>query len=155
MTFNLRTSHLLLTVSIFFVCMLAVTTDAAGQPKPKETGEAPGTKAATARRERRKDRPKIPPASKTPAAIESDNFLGLGDRFSETEKWNAAEAAYKEAVKVLPSNDDALLELGYVYLTNGKMDEAQQIHSRLRSLNTTYASELLAEINRRKSTKDH
>ena len=67
----------------------------------------------------------------------------------------AAEAAYKEAVKVWPANIDALFELGLLYLYRNRLDEAQQTYSELRSLNAAYASNLLAEINRHKSTLAH
>ena len=82
--------------------------------------------------------------------MESNNFLDLGDRFREQKKLKAAEAAYKEAIEVWPGNVDALVELGFLYVDRNKMDEAQKTYSRLRSLNASYASELLAEINRRK-----
>jgi len=70
-------------------------------------------------------------------------------------KWNAAEAAYKEAVSVWPGNSDALLELGYLYLDKNKIDEAQQTLSKLRSVSAADASELLAEITKRKNAIAH
>lgn len=87
--------------------------------------------------------------------MESGNFLALGDTFREQKKWNAAEAAYKEAVKVWPANVDALLELGFLYLDRNKLDQAQQTYSELRPLNASYASSLLAEINKYKTTLAH
>ncbi|HVI72651.1 MAG TPA: tetratricopeptide repeat protein, partial [Pyrinomonadaceae bacterium] len=87
--------------------------------------------------------------------VESNNFLDLGESFRGQKKWKAAEAAYKEAVKVWPGNVDARLELGLLYVDRTKMDEAQQTYSELRSLNASYASTLLAEINRRKATLAH
>ena len=90
-----------------------------------------------------------------PASVESENFLDLGERFREQKKWKAAEAAYKEAVEVWPGNVDALMELGFLYLDRNRLDEAQQTYSKLRSLNASYASDLLAEINRRKATLAH
>ena len=76
-------------------------------------------------------------------------------RFSEQKKWKAAEAAYKEAVNVWPANADALLELGYLYLDRNKIDDAQLTHGKLRSVNASYASNLLAEINRKKAALAH
>lgn len=70
-------------------------------------------------------------------------------------KWNAAEAAYKEAVTVWAGNADALLELGYLYLDKNKIDEAQQTLGKLRSVNASYASDLAAEITRRKNAIAH
>ena len=96
-----------------------------------------------------------PAASSNPASVESDNFLDLGDLFQRQKKWKAAEAAYKEAVKVWPANVDARLELGFLYVARNRMDEAQQTYSELRSLNASYASNLLAEINRHKATLAH
>jgi len=87
--------------------------------------------------------------------VESDNFLVLGDRFREQKKWKAAEAAYKEAVTVWPGNADALLELGFLYLDRNRIDDAQQTQAKLRSLNPSYASDLLAEINRLKNALAH
>ena len=153
--FNFRASQLLLTVAAFFVCGLAGT-DAVAQRLPKATGREPESKSASARRERRKTaRQTAPAASRTPVSVESDKFLDLGDRFRERKKWNAAEAAYKEAVRVWPGNADALVELGFLYIDRNKMDEAQQTYSKLRSVNSSYASDLLAEINSRKAMLVH
>lgn len=137
----------------FCVCGLACV--ALGQRLPKATGREPANKPATSRREARHKRQPVPAASRNPASTESDNFLGLGDKFREQKKWKAAEAAYKEAVKVWPGNVDALLELGFLYLDRNSVDEAQQMYSELRSLNASYASTLLAEINRHKATLAH
>jgi tetratricopeptide (TPR) repeat protein len=154
--FNLRASQLLLFVAVLFICELAGTPEAMAQRLPKATGREPENKSAPARREPRyKVRLKAPAASRNPASVESDNFLDLGDRFREQQKWNAAEAAYKEAVKVWPDNVNALVELGFLYLDRNRMDDAQQIHSKLRSVNAAYASDLLAEINRRKAALAH
>ncbi len=93
--------------------------------------------------------------ARTPASVESDKFLDLGDSFREQKKWKAAEAAYKEAVNVWSGNADALLELGFLYLDRNKIDEAQQTYGKLRSVNASYASDLLAEINRLKNAIAH
>jgi tetratricopeptide (TPR) repeat protein len=145
----------MLTLAAFFVCGLAGTPDAVSQRLPKATGRQPENKSAPARRERRKRHQSTQPESETPASIESNNFLDLGDRFREKEKWKAAEAAYKEAVKVWPGNVDALVELGFLYIDRNRMDEAQQTYSKLRPLSPSYASELLAEINRHKAKLTH
>jgi tetratricopeptide (TPR) repeat protein len=152
---TLRTSRLLLTIAIFLVCGLAVARDAVAQAIPKETERE--KKSASVRRERRKQvRQKVPTTSKTATtSVESDHFLDLGDRFKEQQKWKAAEAAYKEAVNVWPGNAEALQELGYLYLTISKIADAQKTYNQLRSINGGYASELLADITRRKSMLDH
>jgi len=149
--FKVGTSKTLLFVVVFLACGLAETPLA--QRLPKATGREPESKSATARP--RPKRQPIPAASRTAASVESGNLLDLGDRFREQKKWNAAEAAYKEAVKAWPGNVDARLELGLLYLDRNKMDEAQQTYNELRSVNASYASNLLAEINRRKSILAH
>src|SRR5262245_27924086 len=94
--FNFRASQLLLAVAAFFVFGLAGTPDAVAQLLPKATNREP-EKSPSVHRDRRKRNP-TPPASRTPASTESNNFLDLGDRFNEQKKWKAAEAAYSEAV---------------------------------------------------------
>src|ERR1041384_4978698 len=148
-----RTSLLL--VLAFLVCGLAGTPEALAQRLPKATGREPENKPAPSRREVRHKRQTAPAASKNPAAVESDNFLDLGDYFRKQEKWNAAEAAYKEAVKVWPANVDARLQLGFLYLDRNRLNEAQQTYNELRSVNASYASDLLAEINRHKAALAH
>lgn len=150
-----RTSQILLLVVSFLLCGLAGNAVALAQRLPKATGREPVNKAGSSRREGRHKRPTAPAASRTPASAESDNFLNLGHRFREQNKWKAAEAAYKEAVIVWPANVDALLELGFLYLDRNRVDEAQKTYSQLRSLNASYASNLLAEINRYKSRLAH
>jgi len=146
----------LLSVGAIFVCALVGTPEALGQRLPKATGKEPENKSVSGRREHR---PKLhtptPAPSKTPATVESNNFFDLGKRFREQKKWRAAEAAYKEAVTVWPFNADAQLELGFLYLDRNRIDEAQQTYGKLRSINASYASDLLAEINRRKASLAH
>ena len=145
-----RALQLLLFFAAFSVCADGVL----AQRLPKATGREPENKtAATPHRPKPRSRP--PVSSKNPASAESYNFLDLGDTFRGQKKLNAAEAAYKEAVNVWPGNADALLELGFLYLDRNKIDEAQQTHGKLRSVNALYASDLLAEINRRKNAIAH
>ena len=152
--FKFRPSRILL-LAAFMVCTLAGATEVLAQRIPKATGKEPENKPAPSRREGRPKRQPAPVAAKNPAAVESGNFLDLGDRFREQKKWNAAEAAYKEAVKVWPGNVDALLELGLLYLDRNKLDEAQKTYNELRPVNASYASSLLTEINKYKSTLAH
>ena len=147
--------RVVLSVMAFFVCGLSGT-EALTQRLPKATGREPENKSSSVRRERRpKARPTAPAASKNPASVESNNFFVLGDSFRKQKKWKAAEAAYKEAVNVWPANADALLELGYLYLERNKIDDAQLTHGKLRSVNASHASNLLAEINRKKAALAH
>jgi tetratricopeptide (TPR) repeat protein len=141
---------------LLVVCVLAATTEALAQRLPKATGREPENRpASTPREHRRKPRPTGSATSRSPASVESDNFLDLGDRFREQKKWKAAEAAYKEAVNVWPGNADALLELGFLYLDRNRIDDAQQTQAKLRSVNASYASDLLAEINKQKAALAH
>lgn len=143
-------------VVAIFVCGLGVATEAGAQRLPKATGREPENKAASPRREHRpRTRITTPASSRTPASVESNNFLDLGDSFREQKKWKAAEAAYKEAVNVWSGNADALLALGYLYLDRNRIDEAEQTHGKLRSVNASYASDLLAEIKRLKNSLAH
>ena len=146
--FNVQASRILLLVVAILFCGLAGTPGALAQRLP---GREPENKPVPSRREVRPKHQTAPAASKNPASVESNNFFKLGDGFRQQEKWNAAEAAYKEAVRVWPANVDALLALGFLYLDRNRMDEAQQTYSKLRSLNASYASTLLAEINRYKA----
>jgi tetratricopeptide (TPR) repeat protein len=154
MTLPVRSS-LLISITAFLICGSASPPVILAQRLPKETGRETDNKPASPRREGRHKRQTVPAASKTSAAVQSDNFFNLGENFRKQEKWKAAEAAYKEAVEVWPGNIDALSELGFLYLDRNKIDEAQQTYSKLRSLNASYAADLLAEINRRKAALAH
>lgn len=150
--FQLRSSQILLLLVTFGVVGVS---GVMAQRLPSATERERKNKPVSSRREGRPKRPPTPAASKTPASIESNNFLYLGNRFREQEKWNAAEAAYKEAVKVWPANIEARLELGFLYLDRNKLEGAQQTYNELRPLNASYASTLLAEINRYKAALAH
>ena len=150
--FKLRAVTLLSFVAIF-VCGMALTTEALGQRLPKATGREPENKAGSSHRP--KPHQPAPAPSKTPAVLESGNFVDLANSFRDQKKWKAAEAAYKEAVNVWPGNSDALVELGFLYLDRNRIEEAQQTYSKLRPLNASYAADLLAEINRYKTTLAH
>ena len=141
---------MLLSVVAIFVCAAGT---ALGQRLPKRTGSEPENKPGSGRRP--KPHQPAPPATKPPASIESANFLELGNRFREQKKWKAAEAAYKEAVTSWPRNADALLKLGFLYLDRNRIDEAEKTLGELRSVNASYASILLAEINNHKATLAH
>ena len=153
--FKLR-ALMLLSLAAIFVCALVVTNEALGQRLPKATGREPEKKSSSGGRDHR-PKPHLPaPATlKNPVTVESNNFFDLGKRFREQKKWKAAEAAYKEAVTVWPNNADAQLELGFLYLDRNRIDDAQQAYGKLRSINASYASDLLAEINRRKASLAH
>ena len=146
-------SQVLLLALASLVCWPADIPVALAQKIPKATGREPEKPALT--RGSRPKRPTAPAVSKSPASDESGNFLKLGNGFREQKKWKAAEAAYKEAVKAWPGNVEALLELGFLYLDRNRLDEAQQTYSDLRSRNASFASHLLAEINKYKAKLAH
>ena len=145
-----RALQLVLSVVLYFVCADGVL----AQRLPTAPGRESENRAASTPH-RPKPRPRPPASSRTPASVESDNFLDLGNTFREQKKWNAAEAAYKEAVSVWSGNANALLELGFLYLDRNKLEEAQQTHAKLRSVNASYASELLGEITKRRNALAH
>jgi tetratricopeptide (TPR) repeat protein len=153
--FKVRSSQTLLLVVALLVCGTAGTAGALAQKLPDATERERKNKPASSRRDGRPKPQPAPAAPKTSVSVESGNFVALGNDFRKQKKWKAAEAAYKEAVKVWPANVDALWELGLLYLDRNRMDEAQQTYTELRLLNATYASNLLAEINRRKSILAH
>ena len=137
-----------ITFILIVFCTLAAFTNGSAQIARKAT-DKPASKPATRARERHRVR--IPVANKTPITTESDHFLDLGESFRQDGKWNAAEAAYKEAINVWPGNADALLELGFLYIDRNRLPEAQAVYSKLRGVNSSVAAELLADINRYKA----
>jgi tetratricopeptide (TPR) repeat protein len=153
--FKVRISLTLLLLVAFLVCGPAGAVGALAQRLPSATERERKNKSTSSRRESRPKPQPPPPGPRNPVSVESGNFLALGNDFRKQKKWKAAEAAYKEAVKVWPANVDALLELGLLYLDRNRIEDAHQTHSELRLLNANYASNLLAEINRHKATLAH
>ena len=147
---EVRITQILLLAVAFLICGPAGIVAAVGQKLPRATERERENKPAPSRPGNRPKPQPGPAAPKNSVSVESGNFLALGNDFRKQKKWKAAEAAYKEAVKVWPANVDALLELGLLYLDRNRIDEAQQTLAELRSRNATYASTLLAEINKRK-----
>jgi hypothetical protein len=148
-----KTRRVILLLAFAVFCTLSVVPEAVGQVAPIATRTPENTPP------RRNSRPRPPrkdpgTVSKTPASEASYNFVTLGDRFRDLKKWNAAEAAYKEAVLVWSGNGDALLALGYIYLDEKnpdaakKLENARGVHSKLRSVDSSLAATLLDEINR-------
>ena len=147
--FSRRAFRIVLTLVFCGFCALTATSEAHGQLAPIATRPKQPESKPNPNRARVRPRQTLPNTSRTASSIESDNFLILGDGFREKEKWNAAEAAYKEAVKVWSGNGEALLELGYLYIDR-KPQELLEILSRLRSVNSGFASQLQAEIAKNK-----
>lgn len=140
------------TLILVVFCTLVAFSTASAQVVRKATDKRAESKASkSTSRSRERHRVRTPETSKIPATIESDRFLDLGDSFRKEGKWNAAEAAYKESIKVWSNNADALLELGFLYIDRNRLPEAQALHNKLRAVNTSVAAELLADINRYKA----
>ena len=145
-------SKLIAQCFLIVVCTLAGFVSGSAQIVRKATDKPAEPKpTTTTRRPTHPRTPRPPTTSATAASTESDKFLDLGGHFREERKWNAAEAAYKEAIKLWPGNADALLELGYLYIDRNKLPEAQSVLSKLRGVNSSFAAELLADINRYKA----
>jgi Flp pilus assembly protein TadD len=155
-SFTRRASRLLL-IAVIFLAGAAATDVVAQGLRRKSTRPQTENKEASARRQRRQTRRAAAPvAARTDASIEeSDKFIDLGTSFRSRENWNAAEAAYKEAIKVWPGNAEAVAELGYLYIERGRWTDAQQTYSKLRAINSSDAAELLAELNRRQAQLKH
>jgi tetratricopeptide (TPR) repeat protein len=150
-----RRTRLAVMVGFLLLCTAATALNAVAQRVPTDTNK-PLTSTPKPNRPRHPRTPRTNVSTRnvaSPTVVESDNFLNLGDSFREKEKWNATEAAYKEAVKLWPGNADALLELGYLHVDRNKLQEAQVVYSKLRGVNSSYAAELLAEINKRKAQR--
>lgn len=140
--------------------VVGVGLEAAGQGKkpplstPSGTGRATQPSPPPRSRPRTRPRPPVTDTSTTPASTVSDELVALGDRFRKKEKWNAAEAAYKEAFNAWKGNGDALLALAYLYLEvrdlapEQKLEKARAVHNQLRSVDSSLASTLLTEINK-------
>jgi hypothetical protein len=139
------------TTLLVIFCTLAAFTNGSAQVVRKATDKPAESKASKSTPRRDRNRVRTPDTSKIPTVTESDRFLDLGDRFRKEGKWNAAEAAYKESINVWSGNGDALLELGFLYIDRNRLPEAQAVYSKLRSVNSSLAAELLADIGRYKA----
>ena len=139
-----------ITLVLVVFCTLAAFTSGSAQIARKATDKRAETKPSKGT-PWRPERHRVRPSVTTPATIESDQFLDLGDSFRKDGKWNAAEAAYKESLKVWSGNAEALLELGFLYIDRNKLPEALGVHSKLRGVNSSVAAQLLADINRYKA----
>lgn len=152
-----RTRSVIIPLALFGLFVLIGAPEAAGQPQqgtPRNTGRAETTPAPPRPRPRPRPRPVVQSdTAKTPASVISNNLLELGYRFHDKEKWNAAEAAYNEAINAWPGNGAALLAKGYLYLDlrnldpDKKIEKARAVQNKLRSVNSSFASTLLVEIN--------
>ena len=153
---NNKSSHkarrVILVLAFVVFCALPTAPEVLGQRTPRATDPTPPTTPPPRRIIKTKPRDTTT-ASATPSSVESYKFVDLGDSFREKGKWNAAEAAYNEATNVWRANGEALLKLGYVYLDEKNPDIAKKIASaravqvKLRSVDSSLAATLLADIN--------
>ena len=51
----------------------------------------------------------------------------------------------------MSGNAEALRELGFLYIDRNRLPEAQSVYSKLRSVNSSVAAELFADIQRYKA----
>jgi hypothetical protein len=141
----------LLALPVLFV--FAAPPNAVGQTPSAIPREPPKPTTPPRSRPRPRPRPPVTDSATTSASAVSKDLVTLGDRFRKKEKWNAAEAAYKEAVTAWRGNGDALLALGYLYLdvkdlsAEQRLEKARTIHNQLRSVDGSLASLLLIAIN--------
>lgn len=138
---------------IYVLSTFVAAPQVVAQVAPKATGKPKPSAPSRVRRPTRTPRPTNPVGSTSPAVTESDRFLDLGDRLQKKEQWNAAEAAYKEAVKLWSRNAEALTELGYIYLNSNRIPEAQATASKLQGVNPQYARDLQSDIAKQRAKR--
>jgi len=63
-------------------------------------------------------------------ADSSAAWYNLGISLSRSEQWKPAEQALEQAIKLAPTNNAALLELGYVYESDKQLDKALAVYKR-------------------------
>lgn len=151
-----KPGRVVLVLAALTLCVCATSLEALAQIAPKATDKVPASKPAIAPprvRRPRVSRPATTVNTRGSAQVDSDNFVDLGDRFTEKGKWNAAEVAYTEATRIWPGNVDALVALGFLYVDKGTLSEAYGIYNRLRSMNSASADDLMGEIRKRESSK--
>jgi tetratricopeptide (TPR) repeat protein len=148
------TRHQLLTRSLLLgLTLLAATAGADGQDITKSTGAANSAshsnrRSETLNRNRTHRANRVKSEGPRSSNVEqSDLFATLGDSFLEKNKWNAAEAAYREATKLYSGNDDAWAGLGELYVEKANIAEAEHVYGRLQGLNSQAAADLRAAIN--------
>ena len=143
--------------AIFFglllFCVHGAGVDVRGQIPPKAAPSSkPAAQPTTRSRERRKPKNIVASAPRESSSSLTDNFIALGDQFADKSKWNAAEAAYNEAIKLGSGNAEAWAALGYLFVDQSKFGEAYRAYNRLRAMNSGWADDLLAEIKRKQSS---
>ena len=125
------------------VCIWFTSSTAEAQvvPRPKKAEQA--APKTIIKHTKRVVKPK---AEAAPVSSDSDDFAGLGEQFYQKGKFGAAEAAFKEALRLWSGNPDAVAGLGYLYVSKGMRLEAQSQLSRLRQLDSAMAAELAPEV---------
>lgn len=148
-----RASFALIFVGLALFCVHSAGANAHGQIPPKQAPPKPQPQPSPRNRERHRPvrviNTSVPRESSSGL---SDNFVALGDQFAETSKWNAAEAAYNEAIKLQSGNADAWAALGYLFVDQSKFGEAYRAYNRLRGMSSGYADDLLSDIKRKQSS---
>jgi tetratricopeptide (TPR) repeat protein len=139
---DLQALRLLVILVALCVCFWGAIFSALAQEPTTSTGRVNPPKTNTSPRRtnsgrrgyiRRAARPKTG-ISRGSVSEQSDNFVALGDTFAEKSEWNAAQAAYTEAISLSPGNADAHAGLGTLYNDQGKHGDAFRPLSTARSL---------------------
>jgi len=153
-SFFKRAGLTLLLFGLVLCCLHGARVNVQGQipptaPKPQPQPQPSSTSNRRPRRPVRVINTSVPRESSSGL---SDNFVALGDQFAEKSKWNAAEAAYNEAIKLSSGNADAWAALGFLFVDQGKFAEAYRSYNRLRAMGSGAADDLLSDIKRKQSS---
>jgi type II secretory pathway predicted ATPase ExeA/tetratricopeptide (TPR) repeat protein len=73
-------------------------------------------------------------------------YLILGKYQTHAKKYNQAIDAYRNAIRLDPHLSDALFNLGYIYATTGKLEEAETAFSKAAQLNPPYLGKSLFNL---------
>ncbi len=94
-------------IRILFISVVFGLSVAAGSSavKAQVPPKAPVTKKVEPSTTPKVNRVRAPRIRRSGSPEDSYNFLLLGDRFYEKGRWNAAEAAYKESVRIWPGSE--------------------------------------------------
>jgi type II secretory pathway predicted ATPase ExeA/tetratricopeptide (TPR) repeat protein len=73
-------------------------------------------------------------------------YLILGQYQTHAKKYDQAIDAYRKAIRLDPHLSDALFNLGYIYATTGKLEEAESAFSKTAQLNPPYLGKSLFNL---------
>jgi type II secretory pathway predicted ATPase ExeA/Tfp pilus assembly protein PilF len=73
-------------------------------------------------------------------------YLSFGKYCTHAKKYDQAIDAYRNAIRLDPHLSDALFNLGYIYATSGKLEDAETAFSRTAQLNPPYLGKSLFNL---------